>query len=280
MPFEITMPQLGLTMERGTVVEWLAGEGDEISAGQEIFSVETDKAVVAVEAHQGGILARILVPEGQEVAVGAVVAVGVAPGETLPAGWQPDQPAATPPLPEPSRRETPATAQPAAPGPLAASWKARAMAREAGLDLAALVGGGPGGRIVAADVETALAAQAASRGPRSGPPPRSPGIPAGRGASPEPPNDRADPGRSGRGARPRARLEAPRPRAPSRPAPGRIRASRANRRRTPRTARRTRSPLARDDRRGDARPRPPGAAAPPGTCGRTALPPGDGGSSG
>ncbi|MEJ2209057.1 MAG: 2-oxo acid dehydrogenase subunit E2 [Anaerolineae bacterium] len=159
------MPQLGLTMERGSIVEWLVRAGDEISAGQEIFSVETDKAVVAVEAHQGGTLARILVPEGQEVPVGAVVAVGVAPGETLPAGWQPEQPAATPPLPEPSRREAPATAQAAAPGPLAASWKARAMAREAGLDLAALVGGGPGGRIVAADVETALAAQAASRGP-------------------------------------------------------------------------------------------------------------------
>ena len=158
MPVEITMPQLGLTMERGTVVEWLVGEGDEIAAGQEIFSVETDKAVVAVEAHQAGTLARILVPEDQEVPVGTVLAVEVAPGETLPAGWQPDQPAAAPPLPEPSRREAPATAQAAAPGPLAASWKARAMAREAGLDLRALVGGGPGARIVAADVEAALAA--------------------------------------------------------------------------------------------------------------------------
>ena len=48
MPFEITMPQLGLTMERGTVVEWLVGEGDTIVAGQEILEVETDKAVVAV----------------------------------------------------------------------------------------------------------------------------------------------------------------------------------------------------------------------------------------
>jgi pyruvate dehydrogenase E2 component (dihydrolipoamide acetyltransferase) len=154
------MPQLGLTMERGTVVEWLAGEGDEISAGQDIFSVETDKAVVAVEAHQGGILARILVPEGQEVAVGAVVAVGVAPGETLPAGWQPDRPAATLPPSGTADREPPSTGQAAAQGPLAASWKARTMAREAGLDLAALVGGGPGGRIVAADVEAAVLAPA------------------------------------------------------------------------------------------------------------------------
>jgi pyruvate dehydrogenase E2 component (dihydrolipoamide acetyltransferase) len=157
------MPQLGLTMERGSIVEWLVAEGDEIAAGQEIFGVETDKAVVAVEAHQAGTLARILVPEGQEVAVGTVLAVGVAPGESLPAGWQPAEPAGAQPPSRPPARPVPATAHivGGVAGTLDASWKARTLARQAGLDLAALVGHGPGGRIVAADVEAALARQKA-----------------------------------------------------------------------------------------------------------------------
>jgi pyruvate dehydrogenase E2 component (dihydrolipoamide acetyltransferase) len=162
MPFEITMPQLGLTMEKGTVVEWLVGEGDPISIGQEIFQVETDKSVVAVEAREAGTLVRILVPAGQEAAVGTVLAVGLAPGEALPADWQPSQPASTTPQPEPVSQQTPASApaQVDEGGPLDASWKARTLARQTGLDPAVLVGRGPGGRIVAADVETALAERA------------------------------------------------------------------------------------------------------------------------
>ena len=77
MPFEITMPQLGLTMEQGAVVEWYVAEGDSISEGQEIFSVETDKSVVSVEAHQEGILARLLVPAGQTVPVGTCLSGGL-----------------------------------------------------------------------------------------------------------------------------------------------------------------------------------------------------------
>jgi pyruvate dehydrogenase E2 component (dihydrolipoamide acetyltransferase) len=162
MPFEITMPQLGLTMEKGTVVEWLVGEGDQISIGQEIFQAETDKSVVAVEAHEAGTLARILVPAGQEVAVGTVLAVGLAPGEALPANWQPSQPASTAPQPEPASQQAPAPPQAGAGGPLDASWKARALARQAGLDLATLVGREPGGRVVAADVEAALTGKEAA----------------------------------------------------------------------------------------------------------------------
>jgi pyruvate dehydrogenase E2 component (dihydrolipoamide acetyltransferase) len=152
MPFEITMPQLGLTMEKGTVVEWLAGEGDPISIGQEIFQVETDKSVVAVEAREAGTLARILVSAGQEVAVGTVLAVGLAPGEALPVNWQPSQPVSAPAQPEPDSQQAPALARTGAGGPPEASWKARRLARQAGLDLATLAGRGPGGRVVAADV--------------------------------------------------------------------------------------------------------------------------------
>jgi pyruvate dehydrogenase E2 component (dihydrolipoamide acetyltransferase) len=163
MPFEITMPQLGLTMEKGTVVQWLVKEGDRISAGQEVYQVETDKSIVAVEARQDGTVARIVVAEGQEVPVGALLAVGLALGETLPADWRPIQPAAA----------ADATAQPVAPSvqrpvmanvkaPVQVSWKARKLARRAGLSLRAVVGSGPGGRIVAGDVSEALKTPAAA----------------------------------------------------------------------------------------------------------------------
>ena len=89
MPFEITMPQLGLTMEKGTVVEWLIAEGDPFTPGDEILEVETDKSTVVVETHQEGTLRRILVLAGQEVAVGATLAIATAPGESLPADWEP-----------------------------------------------------------------------------------------------------------------------------------------------------------------------------------------------
>jgi len=157
MPFEISMPQLGLTMEKGTVVQWLVKEGDRISAGQEVYQVETDKSIVAVEARQDGTVARILVAEGQQVPVGALLAVGLAPGETLPADWQPSQPAAaadTPAQPVAPSVQRPAMAN--VEGPAEASWKARTLARQAGLSLRVVVGSGPGGRIVAGDVAEAL----------------------------------------------------------------------------------------------------------------------------
>jgi pyruvate dehydrogenase E2 component (dihydrolipoamide acetyltransferase) len=161
MPFEITMPQLGLTMERGSVVDWLVREGDSISAGQEILSVETDKSVVAVEAPQDGILARILVAEGETVPVGASLAIGTAAGESLPTDWQPAGSAETysrsaQTEPEP-RALTAARPVAGATGTVQASWKARTLARDAGLSLGAIQGSGPGGRILAADVAAGVA---------------------------------------------------------------------------------------------------------------------------
>jgi pyruvate dehydrogenase E2 component (dihydrolipoamide acetyltransferase) len=155
------MPQLGLTMESGAVVEWLVGEGDAIETGQEILVVETDKANVAVEAHQAGTVARILVPEGREVPVGTALAVTVAPGETLPADWASmgTETAAAPDPQAPVQEATPPT-KPQVEAPMRASWKARAMAHEAGLDLRLVAGSGPGGRIGAEDVARALQATA------------------------------------------------------------------------------------------------------------------------
>jgi pyruvate dehydrogenase E2 component (dihydrolipoamide acetyltransferase) len=165
MPFEITMPQLGLTMEKGTVVEWLVAAGDPVTAGQEILQVETDKAVVAVEVHEEGTIARILVPAGQEVLVGSLLAVGVAPGETLPADWQPGQPAAAvaPAVaPEAVVKTMKQTLLQQPQEPVQASWKARRLARLVGLDLRTVEGSGPRGRVVAKDVSSAQAARVAA----------------------------------------------------------------------------------------------------------------------
>lgn len=148
------MPQLGLTMERGKVVKWLVGAGDTIERGQPIFEVETDKAIVTVEAQQGGKVARILVAEGEEAPVGAAVAV-------LEGGGAPEaapQPVEARPEPKPAPKAAPPTAA----AKVEASWKARAEARKAGLDIASIAGTGPGGRVVAADVARALAAKAAA----------------------------------------------------------------------------------------------------------------------
>jgi pyruvate dehydrogenase E2 component (dihydrolipoamide acetyltransferase) len=145
-------------MESGAIVEWFVGESDPFTQGQEILEVETDKANVAVEAHEDGILARILVREGQEAPVGAVLAVAVRPGETLPAGWEPSSSAeAVTSSPETAAIPAHTAVSSRTADGFQASWKARAMAHEAGLDLRTLSGSGPGGRIVAADVAQALA---------------------------------------------------------------------------------------------------------------------------
>src|SRR6185295_18839183 len=75
MPSEITMPQLSDTMTEGKVVKWHKKEGDKVSAGEEVADIETDKAVMPMEAFESGTLAVIAVPEGQSAPVGAVLAV-------------------------------------------------------------------------------------------------------------------------------------------------------------------------------------------------------------
>jgi pyruvate dehydrogenase E2 component (dihydrolipoamide acetyltransferase) len=75
MPAEITMPQLSDTMSEGTVVKWLKKEGEKIREGEKIAEIETDKAVMEVEAFEGGTMAVILVNEGEKVAVGGAIAV-------------------------------------------------------------------------------------------------------------------------------------------------------------------------------------------------------------
>ncbi len=154
MPFEIRMPQLGLTMEKGTVVEWLVHEGDRIEPNQEICEIETDKVSVAVEAPQGGIVARILVHDGEEAPVGGVLAIGVELDEKL----VDDLDLASPGKEKAAEQEPALVYEPPSLGltkesdAVRASWKARAIARSADLDLKMITGSGPKGRIVAEDV--------------------------------------------------------------------------------------------------------------------------------
>jgi len=143
MPVEIVMPKLGLTMTEGLIVEWRKKEGDPIKKGDILFVLETEKVTYEVEAPEDGTIGKILVKEQETVPVGAIVAYLLKPGESAAAIT------ATPA----------AAAAPAAPagGRVKASPLARKVAREYGIDLAAVAGTGPGGRVLRQDVEKAKA---------------------------------------------------------------------------------------------------------------------------
>ena len=178
MPINITMPALSPTMEEGTLAKWLVKEGDEISSGDLIAEIETDKATMEVEAVDEGIVAKILVAEGTEgVAVNAVIAVLAEDGEDV--GSIEAAPAASAPAPKPAAEPSPQTATAPAPTPAAtpapkpaaaaapmastpvsgtrikASPLAKRLAAMKGIDLSGLTGSGPHGRIVKKDVESA-----------------------------------------------------------------------------------------------------------------------------
>ena len=173
MATNILMPALSPTMTEGTLARWLKKEGDAIRAGDVIAEIETDKATMEVEAVDAGVLGRILVADGTEgVKVNDPIAVLVAPGETVPAGAAAAAPAPAVAAPAPSAPAssvpTPAALGAMPPAPLGngqaagerifASPLARRMAAQAGIDLAAIHGSGPNGRIVRADVEAAAKA--------------------------------------------------------------------------------------------------------------------------
>jgi len=180
MPITITMPALSPTMTEGTLANWQAKEGDSISSGDVLAEIETDKATMEVEAVDEGTLAKILVAGGTEnVAVNTPIAVMLEDGEDASAldGYNAGSaPAAAAEAPAAEEAPAAAVAAPAAsPAPAApaasdgtrlfASPLARRIAGNAGLDISAVAGTGPRGRIVKADVEQAIAsggAQAAA----------------------------------------------------------------------------------------------------------------------
>ena len=176
MPIELKMPALSPTMEEGTLAKWLVKEGDEVKSGDLLAEIETDKATMEFEAVDEGVISQILVAEGTDgVKVGTVIAVIAGEDEDLREAKA--APAAAP-APVPAKDVAPAEAGAAtvsAPPPavpasagttnvgdrIKASPLARRLAAEQGIDLRALTGTGPGGRIVKADVEGAPAGAAA-----------------------------------------------------------------------------------------------------------------------
>jgi pyruvate dehydrogenase E2 component (dihydrolipoamide acetyltransferase) len=168
MPIEILMPALSPTMEEGTLAKWLVKEGDTVSSGDIIAEIETDKATMEFEAVDEGTIGKIIVPEGSEgVKVNALIAVLLEDGEeasdavpsSASADDAGDKAAATavsaePATPTAERSAPPAPAAPAASDGtrIFASPLARRIAADQGLELSALQGSGPHGRIVKADV--------------------------------------------------------------------------------------------------------------------------------
>ena len=162
MAVEFQMPKLGLTMEEGTIVEWLVADDAEVAEGTAVVRIETDKVETEVESSGDGRLHHIGQP-GQAYACGAVIAVFLAPGEAPPQAAALVAVAA-PVAAAPTARPAPGAAAPSsqaartADGRLLASPNAKRVAAESGIDLGRVAGTGPGGRIVAADVAAAASA--------------------------------------------------------------------------------------------------------------------------
>ena len=186
MSIELKMPALSPTMEEGTLAKWLVKEGDTVSSGDILAEIETDKATMEFEAVDEGKIARILVPEGSDgVKVGTPIAILAGEGEEVSAAAPAPKAEAAPPpkVEEPKVEaappakgggETPAAPPAPAAAPRAdsgdrikASPLARRLAEAQGIDLAALTGSGPGGRIVRADLGKAAGGAMAAPAPQA-----------------------------------------------------------------------------------------------------------------
>jgi pyruvate dehydrogenase E2 component (dihydrolipoamide acetyltransferase) len=178
---EFRMPSLGADMDAGKLVEWLKRPGDAVRRGEVVAVVETQKGAIEIEIFQDGVLDQLLVQPGETVPVDTVLATlrgdGEAPAaEPVPLREEPEAAKPAPaaevaaPPPPPAPKPAPASAaaspppQPAAPPPPAAAAApiatpgARRLAAQHGIDLTGIVGSGPGGAVLRADVERAVAA--------------------------------------------------------------------------------------------------------------------------
>jgi pyruvate dehydrogenase E2 component (dihydrolipoamide acetyltransferase) len=178
MATEIKMPQLSDTMSSGKILSWKKKEGDQVSRGDILAEVETDKANLEIESFFNGTLLKILTPAHSTAGVGEVIAVIGAAGESTSAGTAPkaSAPAAAPapkaaaPAPTPSAPTPPAPTPPPASAPLSvvagservkASPLAKRVAEQLQVNLSSVQGSGPNGRIIRRDVEAAAGGSAA-----------------------------------------------------------------------------------------------------------------------
>jgi pyruvate dehydrogenase E2 component (dihydrolipoamide acetyltransferase) len=184
MSSQVTLPRLGQGMETGTIVRWLKSEGDNVEKGEPLYELDTEKVTQEVEAEASGVLLKILADEGEEIEVGNAIAVIGQEGEDVPEEEEtpdrvePDEGGAEigveKPAEAPEREEERERGREEGPegpsepeqrqngGRIKASPLARRIARERGIELSALRGTGPEGRIVAEDVECASATGAAA----------------------------------------------------------------------------------------------------------------------
>ena len=160
MAIEVTLPKLGLTMEEGTLEEWLVNDGDLITVGTPLLRLATDKIDVDVEAEADGIMARA-VPNGTTLPPGAVLGWLLAPGEAAPAGAAPVAAAVVVDQASPVAAAAPAAAGAHEGGRQFVSPNARRVAEQLGVDVSQVAGTGPNGRVVSEDVEAAAAAGSA-----------------------------------------------------------------------------------------------------------------------
>jgi pyruvate dehydrogenase E2 component (dihydrolipoamide acetyltransferase) len=164
MAFSVVMPALEMAQETGKLIAWRKQEGDRVTKGEPLLEIETDKAVVELEAPADGILAGITASPGAEIPVGQTIAWIVAPGEKPPADdsfSSPGARAVSQSTNQPAHAAATAPAQTVAPG-ARISPKARRLAKELGVEVSSLHGSGPGGEILASDVQASAAARASS----------------------------------------------------------------------------------------------------------------------
>jgi pyruvate dehydrogenase E2 component (dihydrolipoyllysine-residue acetyltransferase) len=162
---EVVIPMLGITVENGTVIEWLKNEGDPVEKGESIFVVEAEKVTTEVEAPASGILSKILIPVGDEVPILTVVAIITEPGEALSEKYVAGAVAETPsPAEAPPQPTLEPDVEPSLPavnlrsGLVAIVPAARKLALEKGLDVSTITATGPDGVVLLRDVEAATVA--------------------------------------------------------------------------------------------------------------------------
>jgi pyruvate dehydrogenase E2 component (dihydrolipoamide acetyltransferase) len=186
MAVSVVMPALEMAQETGKLISWKKKEGEQVAKGETLLEVETDKAVVEIEAQAEGVLGGVTAKVGDVVPVGQTIAWLLKPGEKPPASTAPTQTGRTMDVrPAAAIALAPTAPEMASSGPARVSPKARRLAKELGVDVSRLRGSGPDGEIVAGDIQAAASGGGGAPAARSAPEaaPATPDITTGPGDS-------------------------------------------------------------------------------------------------